>query len=111
MIVASAEVIGITVSEIPGYGEEHDNHAVVSPIPAGDHRRRYAGIEALKIGLGGIAYIAPVLGMSQANERRDRELKAIGEDGGGPPRRPSGDAIAFADPAAGGRRPSSARRA
>jgi len=58
-----------------------------------DHRRRYAGIEALKIGLGGIVYVARVLGMSRRTIYAGiRELEAMGEDGGGSPRRPSGDA-------------------
>ena len=30
-----------------------------------DHRRRYAALEALKIGFGGVAYVARVLGMSR----------------------------------------------
>ena len=52
-----------------------------------DHRRRYAGIEALKIGLGGIAYIARVLGMSRRTIYAGiRELESMGEDGGGRPK-------------------------
>ncbi len=74
-----------------------------------DHRRRYAGIEALKIGLGGIAYIARVLGMSRRTIYAGiRELEAMGEDGGGPPRRPSGDAKRVRRP--GGGRPKAVQR-
>ena len=66
IIVASADVIGITMSEFSGYGQEHEEtmRLYFRSLPE-DHRRRYAGIEALKIGLGGIAYIARVLGMSR----------------------------------------------
>jgi hypothetical protein len=110
MIVASADVIGITMSEFPGYGQEHEGtmRLYFRSLPE-DHRRRYAGIEALKIGLGGIAYIARVLGMSRRTIYAGiRELEAMGEDGGGPPRRPSGGAKRVRRP--GGGRPKAVQR-
>ena len=110
IIVASADVIGITMSEFPGYGHEHEEtmRLYFRSLPE-DHRRRYAGIEALKIGLGGIAYIARVLGMSRRTIYAGiRELEAMGEDGGGPPRRPSGDAKRVRRP--GGGRPKAVQR-
>jgi hypothetical protein len=82
------------MSEFPGYGQEHEEtmRLYFRSLPE-DHRRRYAGIEALKIGLGGIAYVARVLGMSRRTIYAGiRELEVMGEDGGGSPRRPSGDA-------------------
>ena len=82
------------MSGFPGYGQEHEEtmRLYFRSLPE-DHRRRYAGIEALKIGLGGIAYIARVLGMSRRTIYAGiRELESMGEDGGGSPRRPSGDA-------------------
>jgi hypothetical protein len=110
IIAASAEVIGVTMSEFPGYGQEHEEtmRLYFRSLPE-DHRRRYAGIEALKIGLGGIAYIARVLGMSRRTIYAGiRELEAMGEDGGGPPRRPSGDAKRVRRP--GGGRPKAVQR-
>jgi hypothetical protein len=110
IIVASADVLGITMSEFPGYGQEHEEtmRLYFRSLPE-DHRRRYAGIEALKIGLGGIAYIARVLGMSRRTIYAGiRELQAMGDDGGEPPRRPSGDAKRIRRP--GGGRPKAAQR-
>ena len=110
IIVASADVLGITMREFPGYGQEHEEtmRLYFRSLPE-DHRRRYAGIEALKIGLGGIAYIARVLGMSRRTIYAGiRELEAMGEDGGGPPRRPSGDAKRVRRP--GGGRPKAVQR-
>jgi hypothetical protein len=58
-----------------------------------DHRRRYAAIESLKIGYGGIAYVAQVLGMSRRTIHTGiRELEHMGEDDPDDPKRPSGDA-------------------
>ena len=47
------------MSAFPGYGQEHEEtmRLYFRSLPE-DHRRRYAGIEALKIGFGGIAHIA-----------------------------------------------------
>ena len=54
-----------------------------------DHRRRYAGVEALKLGRGGLTYIAQMLGMSRRTVYRGiRELEAMAEDDS--PTRPSG---------------------
>jgi len=110
IIVASIDVIGITMSEFPGYGQEHEDtmRLYFRSLPE-DHRRRYAGIEALKIGRGGIAYIARVLGMSRRTIYAGiRELEAMDEDGDGPPRRPSGDAKRVRRP--GGGRPKAIQR-
>jgi hypothetical protein len=64
IIVASADVIGITMSKFSGYGHGHEEtmRLYFRSLPE-DHRRRYTGIEALKINLGSIAYIARVLCM------------------------------------------------
>jgi len=82
------------MSEFPGYGHEHEGfmRLYCTSLPE-DHRRRYAAVEALKIGRGGITYVAEVLGMSRRTIYTGiRELEAMGEDGGAPPQRPSGDA-------------------
>ncbi|MGB5834464.1 MAG: hypothetical protein WBG92_21090 [Thiohalocapsa sp.] len=74
-----------------------------------DHRRRYAAVEALKIGRGGISYVAEVLGMSRRTIYTGiRELDAMHEDNGSPPRRPSGDAERIRHP--GGGRPRATQR-
>jgi len=98
------------MSGFPGYGQEHEEtmRLYFRSLPE-DHRRRYAGIEALKIGLGGIAYIARVLGMSRRTIYTGiRELESMGEDGGGSPRRPSGHANRVRRP--GGGRPKAVQR-
>ena len=98
------------MSGFPGYGQEHEEtmRLYFRSLPE-DHRRRYAGIEALKIGLGGIAYIARVLGMSRRTIYAGiRELESMGEDGGGSPRRPSGHANRVRRP--GGGRPKAVQR-
>ena len=86
--------MGGVMSEFPGYGHEHEAfmRLYCTSLPE-DHRRRYAAVEALKIGRGGITYVAEVLGMSRRTIYTGiRELEAMGEDGGSPPQRPSGDA-------------------
>jgi hypothetical protein len=86
--------MGGQMSEFPGYGHEHEAfmRLYCTSLPE-DHRRRYAAVEALKIGRGGITYVAAVLGMSRRTIYTGiRELEAMGEDGGSPPQRPSGDA-------------------
>jgi hypothetical protein len=61
-----------------------------------DHRRRYAAVEAHKIGFGGIAYISQVLGVARGTIYEGlRELQQMGE--AEEPHRPSG-----ADSAPGG---------
>ena len=54
------------MNEFRGYEEAHEDAMGLyyRSLPE-DHRRRYAAIEALKIGFGGIAYVARVLGMSR----------------------------------------------
>ena len=58
-----------------------------------DHRRRYAAIEALKIGYGGVAYVSRVLGLSRRTIYTGiRELEQMTNDDPDHPQRPSGDA-------------------
>ena len=84
---------GGTMSAFAGYGAEHEETMRVycASLPE-DHRRRYAAVEALKIGRGGISYVAGVLGMSRRTLYTGiRELQAMDTGDGGPPARPSGD--------------------
>jgi hypothetical protein len=56
-----------------------------------DHRRRYAAIEAQKIGLGGVAYISQVLGISRQRIYTGmQELQEMGKEDRDQPPRPSG---------------------
>ena len=74
-----------------------------------DHRRRYAAIEALKIGYGGVAYVSRVLGLSRRTIYTGiRELDQMTNDDPDHPQRPSGDAWRVRRPG-GGRPPTSAR--
>jgi transposase len=82
------------MSEFRGYDQAHEDtmrlHSASLPE---DHRRRSAAVEALKIGRDGITYVAEVLGMSRHTICTGiHALEAMGEDGGAPPQRPSGDA-------------------
>jgi transcriptional regulator of acetoin/glycerol metabolism len=54
------------MNEFPGYDARHEEtmRLYCRSLPE-DHRRRYAAVEALKIGYGGVAYVARVLGMSR----------------------------------------------
>ena len=54
------------MNEFAGYEAVHEEamRLYYRSLPE-DHRRRYAAIEALKIGYGGVAYVARVLGMSR----------------------------------------------
>jgi hypothetical protein len=54
------------MDELLGYLEEHEETMRVfyRSLPE-DHRRRYAATEALKIGYGGVTYIARTLGISR----------------------------------------------
>jgi hypothetical protein len=82
------------VNEFTGYDEPHEEFMRIyaRSLPE-DHRRRYAALEALKIGFGGIAYVARVLGMSRRTIYTGiRELEAMGDDGPDHPHRPSGGA-------------------
>lgn len=81
------------MNEFRGYEEAHEDAMGLyyRSLPE-DHRRRYAAIEALKIGFGGIAYVARVLGMSRRTIYAGiRELEAMCNDDPNHPRRPSGD--------------------
>lgn len=98
------------MSEFHGYDQEHEEtmRLYYRSLPE-DHRRRYAGVEALKIGFGGIAYVARVLGMSRRTVYAGiRELEAMGDDDHEPPQRPSGEAKRIRRP--GGGRPQATRR-
>lgn len=91
------------MNEFPGYATSHeDAMRVYSRSLPEDHRRRYAAVEALKIGFGGVAYIARVLGMSRRTIYTGiRELQGmVGDDR---PSRPSGDSQRIRRP--GGGRP------
>ena len=73
-----------------GYAEDQEQLMQVffRSLPE-DHRRRYAAVEAHKIGFGGISYISRVLGVARGTIYEGlRELKQMG-DSAGPPR-PSG---------------------
>ncbi len=76
----------------PGYDSEHEDtlRMYYLSLPE-DHRRRDAAVEALKIGRGGIVYIAKVLGISRRTIYTGiRELEAMDTGDGSPPPRPSG---------------------
>ncbi len=80
------------MNEFRGYDESHEEFMRVycRSLPE-DHRRRYSALEAMKIGFGGIAYVARVLGMSRRTGYTGiRELEAMSDDDSEPPRRPSG---------------------
>jgi hypothetical protein len=103
-------VMSSMMSEFHGYDEAHEGtmRLYFDSLPE-DHRRRYAAVEALKIGRGGIAYIARVLGMSRRTIYAGiRELEAMSEDGSSPPRRPSGNVKRIRRP--GGGRPKATQR-
>jgi hypothetical protein len=80
------------MNEFAGYEEAHEHSMKVyfRSLPE-DHRRRYAAIEALKIGYGGIAYVARVLGMSRRTIYTGiRELEQMSNGDPEHPQRPSG---------------------
>ncbi len=54
------------MNEFPGYDKEQEQMMRVyfRSLPE-DHRRRYAAVEAYKIGFGGVSYISQVLGLSR----------------------------------------------
>ena len=99
------------MNEFPGYGAAHEETMrMFSRTLDEDHRRRYAAIEALKIGFGGIAYVARVLGMSRRTIYTGiRELEQWREDDPDHPQRPSGDAKRVRRPG-GGRPPITDRK-
>jgi hypothetical protein len=81
------------MSTFAGYGAEHEEtmRLYCASLPEG-HRRRYAALEAVKRGRGGIMYVATVLGMSRRTIYTGiRELAAMDPGDGSPPQRPSGD--------------------
>ncbi len=73
-----------------GYGtdEEQAMRVFFRSLPE-DHQRRYAAVEALKLGFGGISYVAQVLGLSRGTIYQGLgELKQmVASDD---PQRPSG---------------------
>ena len=94
------------MNEFAGYEAVHEEamRLYYRSLPD-DHRRRYAAIEALKIGYGGVAYVARVLGMSRRTIHTGiRELEQMGNDDPDHPQRPSGDADRVRRPG-GGRAP------
>jgi hypothetical protein len=102
------------MDEFLGYLEEHEETMRVfyRSLPE-DHRRRYAATEALKIGYGGVTYIAPTLGISRRPIYRGiDELAAMRAGDPAHPKRPSGGAGRIRRPGgAGARRRASRRRA
>jgi Rhodopirellula transposase DDE domain len=99
------------MNEFAGYATAHEDamRLYCRSLPE-DHRRRYAAIEALKIGYGGVAYVARVLGMSRRTIYSGiRELEQMGHDDPPHPRRPSGDARRTRRPG-GGRPPLNERQ-
>lgn len=98
------------MNEFHGYEQSHEDFMRVyyRSLPE-DHRRRYAALEALKIGFGGVAYVARVLGMSRRTIYTGiRELEAMGNDDPDHPQRPSGDEKRIRRP--GGGRPKVTQR-
>jgi hypothetical protein len=82
------------MNEFSGYDPAHEGSMRVycQSLPE-DHRRRYAAVEALKIGYGGVAYVSRVLGMSRRTIYTGiRELEQMSNDDADHPQRPSGDA-------------------
>jgi hypothetical protein len=82
------------VNEFRGYDASHEEfmRLYARSLPE-DHRRCCAALDALKIGFGGIAYVARVLGMSRRTLYTGiRELEAMSDDDPEHPRRPSGNA-------------------
>lgn len=98
------------MSEFHGYDQAHEDtmRLYCASLPE-DHRRRYAAVEALKIGRGGITYVARVLGMSRRTIYTGmRELEAMDTGEGWPPQRPSGNPKRIRRP--GGGRPKASER-
>ena len=94
------------MNEFAGYAATHEEtmRLYCRSLPE-DHRRRYAALEALKIGFGGVAYVARVLGMSRRTLYTGiRELEQMRDGDPNHPQRPSGDATRIRRPG-GGRAP------
>jgi hypothetical protein len=82
------------MNHFPGYEESHEKEmrTYFRSLPE-DHRRRYAAVEAQKIGFGGVSYIAKVLGISrQTIYTGIGELEEMCKDDSEHPQRPSGGA-------------------
>jgi hypothetical protein len=82
------------MNHFPGYEESHkrEMRTYFRSLPE-DHRRRYAAVEAQKIGFGGVSYIAKVLGISrQTIYTGIGELEEMCKNDSGHPQRPSGGA-------------------
>ena len=82
------------MNESPGYDATHEEtmRLYCRSLPE-DHRRRYAAVEALKIGFGGVSYVARVLGMSRRTiYAGSRELQEMGDGDRDHPQRSSGEA-------------------
>lgn len=80
------------MNPFPGYDEEHEKtmRLYAHSLPE-DHRRRYAAVEALKIGYGCIVYISKMLGLSRRTIYSGiRELETMDEGDPNQPKRPSG---------------------
>jgi hypothetical protein len=80
------------MNSFSGYEKAHEDtmRLYCRSLPE-DHRRRYAAVEALKIGPGGISYIARVLGMSRRTIYTGiKELEGMEEGDPEHPKRPSG---------------------
>jgi hypothetical protein len=80
------------MKQFAGYDSDHEDamRMYFLSLPE-DHRRRYAAIEALKIGRSGIAYIARLFGMSRRTVYTGiRELQAMADGDPAHPKRPSG---------------------
>lgn len=99
------------MNEFPGYDATHEETMrMVSRTLDEDHSPRYAAIEARKIGFGGIADVARVLGMSRRTIYTGiRELEQLRDDDPDHPQRPSGDAKRVRRPG-GGRPPMTERK-
>ncbi len=81
-VYVAVQGTGNVMNEFRGYEPDHEDfmRLYCRSLPE-DHRRRYAALEALKIGFGGIAYVARVLGMSRRTIYTGiRELAAMGND-------------------------------
>ncbi|WP_338114166.1 ISAzo13 family transposase [Thiorhodococcus mannitoliphagus] len=88
------------MNEFPGYDPTHEQlmRRYSRSLPE-DHRRRYAALEAEKIGYGGVSYVARVLGMSRATVHSGlSELEQFDDDN---PQRPSGKPDRVRRPGAG----------
>lgn len=80
------------MNEFPGYETSHEEvmRLYFHSLPE-DHRRRYAAVEAQKIGYGGFTYIARLFGMSRRTiYAGQQELDRMSDDDPDHPQRPSG---------------------